>query len=775
MTLHARTGATLRSLRDSLSSRIAGSLLLLFLVALLILATDLYLSGQMRSDGVAVDVAGTERMRVYRLSTLIHALVRELGDGAGPEQAESDLRARIGEEIRAFEAILSGLRDGDPAYGLLPAPTTEIRNQIDATIRRWETAVKPAVRAALETTSGDEAAKGLAEYERVAAELVESVDKIVKGMAADSTRKVEYQYLVGQVLFLLLLVIGAGTGYLMHRFVVWPLLGLASATREMGKGNLSRRVAPATSPLIPAEVRELAMAFNDMADSIQASAQRCRAAERLSRRILATLPDAVIVVGRDCTVRYANRVFYHWFGLEPSAVGGRPLRGVLPFAGAVDRIEEIVGEKGYGAPFEAVWHAEGGEPRTFRVVVSGLQITEEDEEEGILVLLEETTAFRCMVQKQQTLQAQLIQAEKLSALGQLLSGVAHELNNPLTVIAGRATLLLRGERDGRTRPALEAIQKNADRMKRIIQSQLRLARPYPPERAWLDLNALIQETVEIRASGMRLNNLEVRLALDDGAPRIFADPHQLQQVFLNVITNAEHAMAGGPGMLTISTRRVGETIRVSLADTGPGIAPEHLPRVFDPFFTTKEVGHGTGLGLSVSYSIVEAHDGRIRAESRAGEGATFVVELPIVTEVLPEPAAPPESSALRPLTGRRVLVVDDEEEILQVLLELLELDGHHVEIARNGAEALACLSGGACDVILSDVRMPELDGRALYRVLEEQQSELVRRLVFITGDTVSPETRTFLEETGVPYIAKPFELDAVRDALARTCVAPRGA
>jgi len=718
-----------------------------------------------------VDFAGSERMRAYKFSTLMHALVHGLDGEAGEGRAQA--RALIEEEVRTFEAILLGLRDGSREYGLSAAPTAEIVNQVEAAIQQWRTVAKPSLLAVLATSSVEEARKSLADYDRQITELVGSIDTMVKRLAAYESRGVQYYRRIAYSLLVLLLVVSVGAGYLLHRFVVGPLEELVLATRGMGKGDLSQRVRVMPSALMPDEVRELTAAFNEMTEKLETSFRRVQAVERLSRRILASLPDAVIVLRRGGGVRYANRVFYDWFRGEPSAVVGRSLREVLPLAEAARQIEEIVAGGAHANPFEATWRPEEGEERTFRVSVSGLRVAEEEEEEEEeLVILEELTGYRRMAEKQRALEAQLLQAEKLSALGGLVSGVAHELNNPLAVVLGRAELLLLGELDERTRRALETVRTQGNRMRRIIQNLLAVAHKHPPERSWVDLNALLRETVELRVHQMQVNNVEVRWRLDEALPRIFADPHQLGQVFLNLVTNAEHAMAGRPGVLTISTERAGETVRVGVADTGGGIAPEHLPRIFDPFFTTKEVGRGTGLGLSVSYGIVTGHGGWIWAESTLGRGAVFFVRLPLVTEGPDETAEPPPP--IRPVIDRDILVVDDEAEVRDVLTELLELDGHRVEAVGTGEEALARLRQRRYDVILTDIRMPGLDGHALYRRLAVEQPELQRRVIFVTGDTVSTETQALLEETRLPHVAKPVTLEALREALAQVCGA-RGA
>ena len=721
-----------------------------------------------------MDFAGSERMRAYRLSTLMHTLVHGLDGEAGEGRAQA--RALIEEEVRTFEAILLGLRDGSREYGLPAAPTADIVNQVEAAIQQWRTVAKPSLLAVLATSSVEEARKSLADYDRQLTELVGSIDTMVKRLAAYSSTRVQYYRRIAYSLLVLLLVVSVGAGYVLHRFVVGPLQELALATRGMGKGDLSQRVRVMPSALMPDEVRELTAAFNEMTEKLETSFRRVQAVERLSRRILASLPDAVIVLGRGGQVRYANRVFYDWLGGEPSAVAGRSLREVLPLAEAARQIEEIVAGSAHANPFEATWRPEEGEERTFRISVSGLRVAEEEEEEEEeeLVILEELTVYRRMAEKQRAIEAQLLQAEKLSALGGLLSGVAHELNNPLAVVLGRAELLLLGELDERTRRALEIVRTQGDRMKRIIQNLLTVARKHPPERSWVDLNALLRDTVELRAHQMNVNNVEVRWHLDEALSRIFADPHQLGQVFLNLVTNAEHAMAGRPGVLTISTERAGETVRVGVADTGPGILPEHLPRIFDPFFTTKEVGRGTGLGLSVSHGIVAGHGGRIWAESTPGRGASFFVELPLVAEGPVETVEPPPTPVRPAIGSRDILVVDDEGEVRDVLTELLEMDGHRVEAVGSGEEALARLKQRRYDVVLSDVRMPGLDGHALCRRLAAEQPEVLRCLIFITGDSAGAETEALLEETRLPHLAKPVTLEALREAVAQVCAARGG-
>jgi nitrogen fixation negative regulator NifL len=361
------------------------------------------------------------------------------------------------------------------------------------------------------------------------------------------------------------------------------------------------------------------------------------------------------------------------------------------------------------------------------------------------------------------------QSEKLADMGTLLAGVAHELNNPLAVVIGYATLLRSGT-DGAVGARARKIVEAAERCVRIVRNFLALARQHPPERGPVKLNQVVLDAVELLAYPLRMDNVEVSLDLADDLPPLSADAHQLHQVVVNLITNAHHALrdAPAPRHLTLGTRVDRDQGRVVLTvrDSGPGIPLDVQSHIFEPFFTTKAPGQGTGLGLPITRGIVETHEGRIRVESAPGQGATFVVELPLA-------AAPPPAVAARgPETprveGRRILVVDDEPDVATILDDLLTCEGHTVEQANDGVAALAKLDQRPFDLVVSDVRMPRMDGRALYEAIGERMPGLLGRLVFMTGDTLGPRTRDFLEQTGVPTVSKPFNFEEVRRVVARS-------
>jgi signal transduction histidine kinase len=369
---------------------------------------------------------------------------------------------------------------------------------------------------------------------------------------------------------------------------------------------------------------------------------------------------------------------------------------------------------------------------------------------------------------------QLLQLEKLSAMGQLLAGVAHELNNPLAVVFGQAQLLLTAAGGSPHAPRAEKIATAAARCVRIVQNFLALARDRPPARTRVDLNAVVREAVDLLAYELHTDGVEISWALAPDLPSLSADPHQLHQVVLNLITNAHQAMRATPPprSLAVATRTTADRrgVQLTVTDSGPGIPPEIQSRIFDPFFTTKPIGQGTGLGLSFSFGIITDHGGTIRVESEPGQGARFTIELPVAAPASDEVSAP-ESRPVATLAPQRILVVDDEPDVAGVLSELLESDGHTVDTARNGKEALERIAQRPYDVILSDTKMPTLDGEGLFRELERRHPALRRRLAFITGDVLNETKRAFLERMGTPVLSKPFELNDIRDVVRRLAVA----
>ncbi len=366
-------------------------------------------------------------------------------------------------------------------------------------------------------------------------------------------------------------------------------------------------------------------------------------------------------------------------------------------------------------------------------------------------------------------QVQLVQAAKMSALGQLVSGVAHELNNPLSVIIGYGQLLLARELAPVIRRPIELMVSQGDRMAKIVRNLLYFARQRPPERASVALQQVMEQALTFRLNQLNLSGISVEKEFAEGLPPVAADSQQLEQVFLNLLLNAEQAIleAKPGGRIVLRTRAVdgGGAVEAQVIDDGPGILPEAQSRVFEPFFTTKTVGMGTGLGLSVSYGIVEEHGGRLSVQSRPGE-TVFTIELPIVKP----PASRDAESARRRVyngIGRVALVVEDEPSVLDLVVTLLSESGWRVDVASGGRAGLDSVQRRRYDLIVSDMRMPEGDGEEFYRNVLAGDEMLARRFIFITGDTANPDARAFLDGTDVPVIEKPFPPAVFEDAVHR--------
>lgn len=402
-----------------------------------------------------------------------------------------------------------------------------------------------------------------------------------------------------------------------------------------------------------------------------------------------------------------------------------------------------------------------------------MRVTRFDGAKGVRVVVahEDISEIKRAEETLRRHQEALVQSEKLAAMSGLLASVAHELNNPLAVIMVQSDVLREHVTESDLEDLATEINQSAIRCERIVRNFLTLARPNMPERTQVQLNEIIAEVLHLLSYTLQLDDIIVIQHLADDLPALWGDPHQLQQVVVNLVTNAQQAVHEtlAPHQITITTRydAVRQHVQLEVADSGPGVPPELQDRIFDPFFTTKPSGVGTGLGLPLCQSIVAGHGGSLVVQSQGGQGACFTMELP-VGEVASPVIPAPEASLPAPITGKTLLVVDDEVGTTKALVRLFHRDGHTVDTAVNGHGALARLRAVHYDLILCDLRMPQLDGPTLYRMVAQEQPHLLQRFVFLTGDTLSPEARTFLEDSRAPYLVKPFRAVAVRQLVQQT-------
>jgi signal transduction histidine kinase/ActR/RegA family two-component response regulator len=380
-----------------------------------------------------------------------------------------------------------------------------------------------------------------------------------------------------------------------------------------------------------------------------------------------------------------------------------------------------------------------------------------------------------------TTQAQLIQSEKLSGIGEFVAGIAHELNNPLTSVMGFSELLKQSAADPQHQRQLDLIHKSALRCQKIVQSLLSFARRHQAERKLSSLNELITGAVEFLQYQLRTSNIEVVTKLDSDLPKTMVDPHQLQQVFLNIINNARQAIEGHhpKGCVRIGTQTCGQHLRVVIQDDGPGISDQNLSKVFDPFFTTKEVGKGTGLGLSLCYGIIKEHGGAISVRSKPGEGATFIIDLPLVRGAGEAPHESGTDQILPPRPQRqgapkKILVIDDEEAILQMVRDTLSSHGYEVDGVTDGDAALRRLTQIRYDLALCDLKMPGLNGQQVYEQIRASYPALSERMIFITGDVINENAQRFLQQRKKVCLSKPFSLAEFRTAVDRALASRTG-
>lgn len=503
---------------------------------------------------------------------------------------------------------------------------------------------------------------------------------------------------------------------------------------------------------------------------VQRAESKWRQLEAELLSVLDSVQAGVVLLDLAGRMRFSNVRFSQYFALER-----RQLRGMETFSD----LETLIAPRfrtpeGFAAPWKIFaagethpGHDELEMLRPARRVLERFTrpvLDRDGRRMGWLELYYDVTGER-------QIQAKLLQTEKMAAVGQLVSGIAHELNNPLTSIMGYTQLLLGHGLNAAQFSEASKVFHEAERARRIVKNLLYFARENEPERTRVDLNEIVERTLALRSYELKVEDILIECILAPDLPETMADPYQLQQVVLNLLVNAEQALLQdrGRGRVQIRTRvTAGHRISIEVSDDGPGIPREIVTRIFDPFFTTKPSGLGTGLGLSIVYGIVKQHDGEVTVENQPGGGARFTVELPVVE--LPAANRVTAETELRIATAAaasKILVVEDEPTVAQLIVDVLREEGHQVEAVLDSQEGLTRLSRARYDLVICDLRMPRLDGPAFYDALVRSGSVARDRMMFITGDTLAPRTMKFLQSGKLTYLAKPFLVEELKLAVNR--------
>jgi PAS domain S-box-containing protein len=543
---------------------------------------------------------------------------------------------------------------------------------------------------------------------------------------------------------------------------------LVGAAEQLAAGDLAAR----SNLKGHDELGRLSRAFDAMATEVaetqtrlrQDIAERARVQQALAnseeeyRSMFNASIDGLALWNADAEMVNANPALWKMYGYSDEEYAALPLSKFVGPSYDRDFLRSIAA----GKPAHAEITQSRRDGSALEVEVHGIPMQYQGKPH-VLTIARDITEQKRSAEEFERQRDTLYQREKLAALGSLLAGVAHELNNPLSVVVARAVLL--EEQGGpATQAAAVKIRTAAERCARIVRTFLAMARQQRPERGPVAINEVVSAALDITGYAVRTSGIEVTLDLASDIPPILADADQLHQVLLNLIINAQHALQDHPGprRIRVTSRydSASDAVRVTVADNGPGIPANLRGRVFEPYFTTKPTGFGTGVGLAVSLGIVEAHDGTLTVDCPIEGGTVFKITLPVGT--VHATGADARSMGEISASERTILIVDDEAEIRDALAEILTGARHRVVAVGSGREALERMAAERFDVVLTDIRMPDIDGRALFQEIVRRWPGLARRIVFVTGDTLTSALREFVSASGRPVIEKPFLPSDVR-------------
>lgn len=537
---------------------------------------------------------------------------------------------------------------------------------------------------------------------------------------------------------------------------------------EFGHMNASQASAPSPSPESEADSGRPG-ANNQFTQELVKRIEVLSEANKLNEAIIHHVTNALVVLDGSMRIIHTNLQFRDVFGLDEDIVRQEATIGhVLGDDSLTDIVRQCMES---GQPLRELDYAYRAGPedagsnddvRQFLLDVS--PFSTHLNQEGILLTFAEITEW-----KQR--QSQITEASRLVSIGEMAAGIAHEINNPLAAVMGFAQLAMRRDIDASLRRDLDKILAESKRASKIIANLQSFARRHKPQKQPVNVIEILERVLNFRGYELQVSNINVTTKFDPRTPLVMGDEHQLDQVFLNIVINAEYMMSttNGGGNLNIEIGSRIDSVFISFEDDGPGVAPDIRPKIFDPFFTTKEVGKGTGLGLSICYGIIHEHGGSIQVSSTNGNGATFLVELPApefdhIEDSAGEDTTTAIASDDRPLN---VLVVDDEPMVVEFLSRVLSEFGHTVTVAENGNAVLEMTDLDSYDLIMLDVRMPGIGSGTLFEHIRGLPNGVSDRVLYVTGDATNPDTRDFIDRTGSPVLTKPFTIETLLSVIRR--------